>query len=225
MQTNLSERIAEDIRNKILDRTYPPSTRLPNEYELAEKYDVCRYTIREAIKKLVAIGLVKVERGKGTFVNETGISSYFEPMIEKLVLIEQDAKEIFEARIAIEVKTAALAAQNATKDEIAGMRKLYDRMNEMLAAEDFAEVNRLDLSLHETIASAGKNHILIEILKILYDMITYALEQIPISQEKFIYSMQGHERILQAIEAKDAEKASREMFDHLSFCERLVRKQ
>lgn len=222
MQTNLSESVALDIRNKILDRTYPPNSQLPNEYDLAEQYGVCRYTIREAIKKLVAIGLVTVERGKGTFVNEAVISSYFNPIIERLVLLEKDVNEIFEARLAIEVKTSALAAQNATENEVKQMRDLVKQMEEALEKDDLKQHNTLDLKFHENIALAGKNRILIEILRILYDMITYALERVPVKREKYVHSMNGHYRLLEAIENKQPELASEIMYDHLNFCRQLA---
>lgn len=222
MQRNLSETIAFDIRNKILDRTYPPLSRLPNEYELAEQYDVCRYTIREAIKKLVAIGLVTVSQGKGTFVNDMAVSNYFEPIIERLVLIDRDAKEIFEARISIEVKTAELAAQHASEAEINEMRALTQKMTKALEKNDMKQYDKLDLKFHETIAVASRNRILVDILRILYDMISYALTQVAGNQNKYQVSNEGHMRIVEAIVKRNSDLAAKEMYQHLNYCQQLA---
>ena len=222
MQKNLSEKVALDIRNKILNRTYPPLSRLPNEFELAEQYDVCRYTIREAVKKLVAIGLVTVAQGKGTFVNDVAVSTYFEPIIERLVLIDRDTNEIFEARLSIEVKTAELAAQHASDAEIEEMRTLTQIMAKALEKNNMKEYDRLDLKFHETIAVASRNRILVDILRVLYDMIFYALKQVAGNPNKYQVSNDGHIRILEAIAKRKPDQASKEMYQHLTYCQMLA---
>lgn len=215
---NLSEKVANDIRNKILDNTYAPGTKLPNEFELANEYSVCRYTIREAIKKLTAVGLVTVKRGIGTYVNETQMVAYFEPAVERLVLSGKNVTEIFDARMAIEVKTAELAALHADANDLTAMQQYLQEMRAAIEADDLKKFNSLDMQFHSLIASASKNVLLCDILGILYDMITYSIEQVPVTEEKIKRSMKGHEVMFSCITNHDSNQAADTMHKHLEFC-------
>ena len=66
----LAEQVADQISQMISNRELPVGQRLPNEFELAERLNVGRGTVREAIKQLSARNIVQVKRGKGTFVVE-----------------------------------------------------------------------------------------------------------------------------------------------------------
>ena len=166
----------------------------------------------------MATGLLTVVRGRGTYVNEMIPSAYFKPIIEKLILADQDVAEIFEARIAIEQKTAGLAAQNAEGSEIETMKHMLDNMEEALALNDYTLFNELDIKLHNQIASASRNRILIEIQHILNDLVRYTIEKASINKAKHEVSYKGHQLIVEAIESRDVEKATKAMSDHLSFC-------
>ncbi|MGO5012188.1 GntR family transcriptional regulator [Niallia sp. Sow4_A1] len=82
--------IAEDILSKIYQNKYKAGEKIPTERELAKHYEVSRYTIREALKKLVNIGCVKIIQGSGIFVNET---RYKSPLIYNS-LTERKFKDI-----------------------------------------------------------------------------------------------------------------------------------
>ncbi len=71
INTPLYFKIEMDLRKKIMDRDYSPGQLLPSERELVETYKVSRLTVREAINRLVAQGMVKKEQGKGTFVSKS----------------------------------------------------------------------------------------------------------------------------------------------------------
>lgn len=217
MQT-LNEYVAEQIRNKIISHEYSAGSKLPNEFELAEEYGVCRYTIREAIKKLAATGLIEVRRGKGTFVNEMIPSNYIQPMMDKLILEERDIREIFEVRIALESKSASLAARNAAKEEIRGMEDILACMEGALENNDIQQYNNLDFKFHSLVATAGKNRLLCEIENFLQDFIRYTIEESAINMEKHRRSLEGHYGILDAIREKNPEMAEKEMEMHLQFC-------
>ena len=214
---NLNDYVAEQIRNKILNRNYTLGVKLPNEYQLAEEYDVCRYTIREAIKRLSATGLVEVYQGKGTFVSGNIPSSYLKNALETMVFEDQEIQEIFVARMAIEQKITSLAAQNATIDDIHFLEKYIHKMEEVLAHNNIAIYNELDLKFHTALAKIAKNKILCYIVKILHDMIRQAIDKAATKRDR-LTSFEGHKAILQGIRDHDAEKASSEMLKHLEYC-------
>ena len=72
----LPERAADQVISMIVDGTFKPGDKLPGEYDLAQRLNVGRSTVREAIKSLVSQNILEVRRGNGTFVKEhTGVAS------------------------------------------------------------------------------------------------------------------------------------------------------
>ena len=67
----LAEQVEDEIYHYILDTPLEPGTKLPNEFELGEKFGVGRSTVREAVKLLSSKGIVEVRRGSGTYVVTT----------------------------------------------------------------------------------------------------------------------------------------------------------
>lgn len=82
--------IADDILSKIYQNTYKAGQKIPTERDLANQYDVSRYTIREALKKLMNIGCIRIIQGSGIFVNDT---KYKSPLIYNS-LTEKKFKDI-----------------------------------------------------------------------------------------------------------------------------------
>lgn len=219
----LAEYVAEQIRGQILERKYTAGSKLPNEFELAEEFGVCRYTVREAVKKLAATGLVEVRRGRGTYVNEMIPANYFKPMMDNLILEDWDVKEIFEVRIVIEAKTSELAAANAVQEDIREMEAILTAMEEALADNNIHMYNNLDFKFHGRIAMAGKNRLLCEIVKFLQDFIRFTIEESAVSMEKHKKSLAGHYRILECVKAGKPGAASEAMREHLTHCSELYR--
>ena len=218
---NLYDYVAEQIRTKILLRHYSLGVKLPNEYQLAEEYDVCRYTIREAIKRLSATGLVEVHRGRGTFVSGNIPSSYLKNALETMVFENQEIREIFVARMAIEEKITSLAAQNATIEDIRFLEKYIHEMEEALALNNIDIYNELDLKFHTALATIGNNKTLRYIVGILHDMIRQAIIKSAAKRDRH-KSLEGHKAILQSIREHNTEKASSAMIEHLEYCFSLI---
>ena len=114
----LGRRVEDALLDYILQEPIEIGQKIPNEYELAEKFGVGRSTVREAVKGLVSKGILEVRRGSGTFVVSTssleedplGLSRF--PDKYKLAL------ELFDVRLMIEPEIAVLACENATEEEL-----------------------------------------------------------------------------------------------------------
>jgi GntR family transcriptional repressor for pyruvate dehydrogenase complex len=218
LRQNLHDYVADQIRNKIISRRYASGVRLPNEYQLAAEYDVCRYTVREAIKKLTATGLVEVRHGCGTFVRREMPSSYFKNIIDTIILEDRDVEEIFIARIAIEQMTARLAARNASSEGIDEVEQNIRGMEICLCKKATHVYNRLDLQFHCEVAKLADNKILVEVLSGLHDMIRHAIQKTAIKIGDRHESLEGHKKILQCIRLGDQEGAAENMISHLEAC-------
>ena len=109
----LGEQIEEELMNYILQEPVEIGQKIPNEFELAEKFGVGRSTVREAVKGLVSKGILEVRRGSGTFVIST-CSPEEDPLgLSKLQDKFKLALELFEVRLMLEPDIAAQAAENA----------------------------------------------------------------------------------------------------------------
>ena len=95
-------KIEMDLRKKIMAKEYVPGQLLPSERDLMQIYNVSRLTVREAINRLVAQGMVKKKQGKGTFVNE--------PTTEHMVGSLNSSSEVFLLKNYV-VKTKVIASK------------------------------------------------------------------------------------------------------------------
>ena len=110
----LSDGIVERIETLVLEGSLRPGERLPAERALAEEFGVSRPSVREAIQKLVARGLLVSRHGGGTFVNNTLGASFRDPMIELLGRNPEAQRDLIEFRHTLEGACAYYAAQRAT---------------------------------------------------------------------------------------------------------------
>ena len=124
----LGEELADKLVNEVLNGSYPPNSLLPSETELAERYGLSRLTVREAIKSLRAQAVVRVEQGRGTFVNPAEQWSVLDPeLLIARSMQDSDRLELprkfLEARRVVEVAVAELASQRRTAEDLGRWRR------------------------------------------------------------------------------------------------------
>jgi GntR family transcriptional regulator, transcriptional repressor for pyruvate dehydrogenase complex len=162
---NLTGRIAEALRNKIVEENLQPGDRIPTERELIEEYKVSRTVVREALSRLSAEGLVEPRRGAGVFVHrpDAGRDSLnLRPGRTKTI---SEILEILELRAAVEVEAAGLAAQRRTFGQEAKIKEAYDDMTASIDRGEIAE--QQDYRFHLAIAEATGNPLFVEFLEFL----------------------------------------------------------
>lgn len=128
------ELIADQIRVGILDGTFPPHHQLA-EVELARQLHVSRGPVREAMQRLIQEGLLRSERNRGVFVVE---------------LDDDDARDVYVARAAVEKAAAVLVARRGAPDDLAAVDSVLDRLR-AAAGSSWNEVVEIDLEFHATI--------------------------------------------------------------------------
>lgn len=118
----------------ILNEPVAIGEKLPNEFELAEKFGVGRSTIREAVKSLVSKGVLEVRRGSGTYVVSTS-SLEEDPLgLGRFEDKYHLALELFEVRLMLEPEIAALASEYASEEEKAQLESLCDQVERQYTA-------------------------------------------------------------------------------------------
>ena len=126
--TGLAEQVAGRLLHDIAEGVYPTGSRLPPEPVLAEAAGVSRLTLREAVKSLGQRGVVRVEQGRGTFVNPTSEWLPLDPQL-LATLVRRDhglAAQLTEVRRIVEVGAASLAARRRTAEDLRRMREALD---------------------------------------------------------------------------------------------------
>ena len=207
----LSVQIAEAIRDAIVSGTLIVDERLPSEAELAEKFNVSRPTVREALKRLAAQNLIRTQRGAtgGAFVNRLRFEDAYGQQITTSTLLlsmnEVDFETACEARFTLERACAPLSAKRRTGDHLATMRAEIHRQEQPgLSDEGFCAS---DVAFHRALVDGAGNPVLsyqlagaIEAIEPLMNMITFSAR----SREQIVAL---HTRIADAIEAGDGANA------------------
>lgn len=209
--SDLPAQIAKALRDAMLSGELVADDRLPSEADLAERFDVSRPTVREALKRLAAQSLIRTERGAfgGAFVHRL---SYQEAQSQHattstllLSINEMDFEVACEARYAMETSCTALACARRTGDDVAAMRAEIHRQSQpALSDEAFCAS---DVALHRTLVDAASNPILsyqlagaVEAMQPLMNMITFSAR----SREHIVGL---HKRLTDAVEARDPGEA------------------
>jgi len=167
-QRKISDQIYEQIRDLIYRGEYRPGERLMAERDLAALFKVGRPTVRSAIQKLIDNGLVIARRGVGTFVADNTSQKINSSFLQMMGGEEFSVTEFQETRMALEVKSAELAAQRSTDDDIRLLKKSHARVEEELAVGN-AQMNS-DINFHMNIAYATKNIVHIQLMKSIYEV-------------------------------------------------------
>ncbi|HWL58282.1 MAG TPA: FadR/GntR family transcriptional regulator [Paracoccus sp. (in: a-proteobacteria)] len=195
--------------------------RLPSERELAETLDMGRTVLRKALATLQGEGVVWRHVGKGTFVGERPIESISD--INALVL-RTNPTEVMAARLAFEPEIARLAAVNATGSQINDLRACAQKCRQ---AATWRQYEHYDNRLHRIIGEATQNSLLLGLLDTMTTVrraVTWGRPRNnPGRPPRDHHSFEQHDRIVEAIAARDGQAAADAMRAHLRTVEQNLR--
>ena len=208
----LSDKVAEMMLDTILSKRLEVGDRLPSERELGEQFGVSRTVVREAVRALVAKGVIEVRSGSGLRVAAVDATAVSESMSLFLRGGTLDFEKVHEVRALLEVHMAGLAAERASAADVERLRGVHDRM--IAESHDVEAAARDDLEFHRMIALATHN----ELFLVLMDSIGGAL--IDIRRENLgsgsaPMTLHQHARVLDRIASHDPEDARDAMATHL----------
>ncbi|PLX98248.1 MAG: FadR family transcriptional regulator [Desulfuromonas sp.] len=219
----ISEEIVEQIKQLISSGDLKPGERVPSERELSTMLGVSRPSVREAIMVLEAMGFLESRQGGGTYIRSLTEMTIADPL-SSLVGSKQPKilYALTEVRMGLETWSAYLAAQRATEDQIQQMRSLYTIM-EKQAAEGGWDAE-IDAKFHYIITEATQNTIQVHVLNTIHSLfqttIMVALTEFYQKEGYLERLLTQHRDILEAIEARDPERAQKAMQVHLELVEK-----
>lgn len=173
-QRRLSDDIVEQLERMILEGTLRAGERLPAERALAEQFGVSRPSLREAIQKLTAKGLLISRQGGGNYVVESLGSTFSDPLLHLLESSSDAQRDLLEFRHTLEASCAYYAAIRATDVDRARLREAFDALQDCYARVDEvsrAEEGAADANFHLAIAEASHNAVLLHTIRGLFDLL------------------------------------------------------
>lgn len=223
---DLSAQIAQAIRDAIVSGELIVDERLPSEAELSDQFKVSRPTVREALKRLAAQSLIRTQRGAagGAFVNRLSFEdAYTQQITTSTLLLSMNAVSFdtaCEARFALERACATLAAERRTADQLATMRaEIFRQAQPGLTDEAFCAS---DVTFHRALVDGAGNPVLsyqlagaVEAMQPLMNMITFSAR----SREEIIAF---HNKIADALEARDVETVDATLMDLEAYTRQLA---
>lgn len=206
----LSKLVTSKLIGRIIEGTYPSGTRLPTEREIAEEFQVTRNVVREALKRLEALGLVTIRRGSGIYVEDLKITGGVE-LLEVLIFREDGSMDLGMLRDVIEFFEDAIrsvirhAAERAREEELERLRVLVEeRGGRVKSGGDVEDVSREIVTL---IVDATHNSF--------YRLLYNTMLKIPVLTTGFFSVVTSpspkvqtfFERLVEAFQAGDVEMA------------------
>jgi GntR family transcriptional repressor for pyruvate dehydrogenase complex len=218
-RTRVPEEIVIQIRGSIANGELMPGDQLPSERELAERFQVSRASIREALTALQALGLLERSRsGGGLSARGNHVWFTIAPLSTYLATTSHLIEQI-EVRRMIEPETGRLAAERASAKDIARMEAcLLDMANDIAAGGIGSDA---DAAFHSAVAKSTSNELLVRLIEVIGAAIREHRElfQTAPGARK---SLEEHRRILEAIQRRDGEAAYQCTREHIDTVRRLL---
>jgi GntR family transcriptional repressor for pyruvate dehydrogenase complex len=219
-KTRIHEEVFSQIHELIREGRFKAGDQLPSERELADTFKVSRTSVREALRALESQGLVVSRTGTGNFVADLPVESLIGPLARLLIDEKRALADVFEMRKLIEPHIAALAAERATPNDIAQLKKIVAKQS---AAVSRGETGvEADAELHFSIGRATRNQALQKLVAGLMEMLSRSREESLQTDERRASSIDAHRRIIAAIEKHDKARARSEMLRHIQQVEENV---
>lgn len=231
----LSDDVLQRLLKLVETQGLLPGQKLPAERRLSEQLGVSRASLREAIQKLVSLGVLESRHGDGTYVKQHRSQAFllpdtFEPLAALLSSDPEYRYDVLEARTALESATAWHAALRATQTDKDRIRHCFDVML-MHQKHDNRELSaRADAQFHLAIAQASHNVVLLRVMHGLFELVLSSVmhnrnTMFMLATTEAIEDLTSqHAALLDAIMEGDAPKARGTIEVHLEFVRDTVRR-
>lgn len=210
--------VIQQIKDLISSGKLKSGDKLPSEQKLEERFGISRGPIRRALKRLDAYGIVKTIPQSGTYVAGIGVDALGGLLSNILELEEKDYESLVDARYALEIYAVELAANRISTEEIRELESVHNDFQQQVK-RGISSLDE-DLVFHIKIAELTRNPILKALISLLASdviRLNHEFEE-HIGPRKFLQrramAVEEHKNILDAMKAKDADKAVQAMKEH-----------
>lgn len=215
------ENIIDKIISAIIAGELAPGDQLPTEIELCRDLGVGRNSVREAIKKLEAYGVVYIKRAEGTFVSETCSQKMLDPMLYGLILQKKSWGDLIGLRSVIDIGTLhVVMSRELDEEDREEFHRILEEMEKSLKKESPSvdEIIDVDMRFHMAIARATKNEPVVNITEYITritlpsrNATVRRILETPGETENFL---ELHRQMVEIIEKKDYSRVDEVVMDH-----------
>lgn len=217
----LSDSIALQVEELIVQGRLQPGHALPAERILAQRFGVSRPSLREALLKLEARGLLRVARGGGFAVTDVTAPTITDPLVHLLQRHPDAEQDVIEMRHGLELVAAHFAAERANRGDRTRLKHAFERMLKAHKKRDTLAQAQADADFHLAVAEASHNVALIHVMRGIYNLLRTLMHhawQVMYAEPENLRVLHGqHRALLDAVLAGDSERARNAAHLHLSF--------
>ncbi|MFE7193825.1 FadR/GntR family transcriptional regulator [Kitasatospora sp. NPDC057541] len=204
-RTPLSDQVIAQLRAQITSGEWPVGSRIPTEAALVEQLGVARNTVREAVRALAHNGLLDIRQGSGTYVLAT--SELAGVMHRRFA--DAERAQVAELRATLETSAAGMAATRRTERDLVLIDAALARREDAWRAGDAEDFVQADAAFHQAVVAAAHNDVLAALYADLGE-VTRAHLRHDVGPELIAERYLGHDKIVDAIRARDPQRASHE---------------
>ncbi|WP_029684642.1 pyruvate dehydrogenase complex transcriptional repressor PdhR [Tatumella saanichensis] len=225
-QPKLSDAIEQQLESLIREGSLRPGEQLPPERELARQFEVSRPSVREAIQRLEARGLLLRRQGGGTFVQRDLWQSLSDPLVGLLANSAESRFDLLETRHALEGIAAYYAALRGTEEDLQRIREHHLRIQQAQSSGNLDEEADAVIKYQITVTEAAHNMVLLHLVRAMGPLLEQNVRQnfeILYLRRDMLEQVSAHRaRIFEAIIAREPEKAREQSHSHLAFIEEIL---
>jgi GntR family transcriptional repressor for pyruvate dehydrogenase complex len=213
---SLYEEISNQILVMISEGKWKEGGRIPGEIELSELFEVSRNSVRESIKALALIGILRARSGSGTFVSEDAITRIGQFKNTSAPEIEISIQEIMEARLVMEPGVVRIATERSTSEDFTALQVILDTCFRAVREKNYDF--KLGFSFHYALFKIAGNRILLEVVDNLKEKLIGVRRNIflkHIDEKTFITELNEHQQILSLMKVGNADEAAKVMEQHI----------
>lgn len=222
-QAKLSDVIQSQLETMILEGSLKAGEKLPSERDLAKQFDVSRPSLREAIQKLEAKNLVTRRQGGGTFVSDSILSGFEDPLFGLIAGNSESQFDLLELRHGIEGMSAYYAATRGTEDDYQEIQQKYDNIGNAQLDNDFTIEAKAVFDFYLAICAASHNVVILQLARsmsaLIIDNIEQNLKLLAKRPDIFAHIVDYQKELLAAIVSRQPQKAWGVSHRHLTFIE------
>ena len=216
-------RVIEKVKKMILSGELKPGEKLPPEREFAEKLEVSRNSVREAIRIMDMMGIVSSQQGSGNYVTCEFQKSITETMAMMFAMDQVNDKQISQVRYSLEVLAFTLALDRVREEDLAKMEECVEKLDKNGDSKNNATLDKI---IHYTLARASGNQLLIDILEACSGVLDIFIEDMRYgilkNENRKTELNECHRHLVDALREGDREKGLQALKRHFEMIDEVL---
>lgn len=172
---SISDIITKRITDALLSGELKPGDKIPTEVEFSDRLKVGRNAVREAVKGLVAFGVLEIRRSEGTFVVKDYSPKLLDPLLYGLILSQRSMEELLEFKLGIATSMLYLAILNATDDEVRELRRYGERFEAVMneGTVDVGSAYEASMAFNQHLSNMAHNRMQARLAEIVHQIASF----------------------------------------------------